>query len=312
MASVLSATHLRKVFRGGLRRPPVVAVDDLSLEIESGEIFGFLGLNGAGKKTSVMMLLGCVRPSAGSATIHGIPVTHPASRRRVGFLPERFRFHEFLTATELLRLHGRLSGMSASECDARVSETLEIVGLTHAASLPIRAFSKGMQQRIGLAQAIHPNPDLLILDEPTSALDPLGRREVRDILLRLKSQGRTVLLNSHLLSEVELCCDRVAIIHKGSVVRQGALSELLAPATRVEVRCDGLTPELRARIAEFATFEDVTPTRDDLFAVRVTDNDGVPRLAATLVRGGAQIHGLIPKRETLEEYFVRVVEEQGK
>jgi len=312
MSSLLSAVHLRKVFRGGFRRPPVVAVEDLSLEVESGEIFGFLGLNGAGKTTSVMMLLGCVRPTSGSATLFGVPVASPQSRRRVGFLPERFRFHEFLTATELLRFHGRLSGMSPSECDARIAETLDTVGLTDAASLPIRAFSKGMQQRIGLAQALLPNPDLLILDEPTSALDPLGRRDVRDILLCLKGQGKTILLNSHLLSEVELCCDRVAILHKGHVVRQGALGELLAPVTRVEVRCEGLTPALRARIAEFARFEEMSPPRDDLFAVRVADKEGVARLAETLVGGGVRIFGLVPQRESLEEYFVRVVEEEGR
>lgn len=310
MASALSATHLRKVFHAGLRRAPVVAVDDLSLDIQPGEIFGFLGLNGAGKTTSVMMLLGCARPTSGSAEIFGIPVSNHEARQRVGFLPEKFRFHEFLTATELLRLHGRLSGMTPSDCDARIPETLETVGLAHAASLPIRAFSKGMQQRIGLAQAILPNPDLLILDEPTSALDPLGRRDVRDILLRLKAQGKTVLLNSHLLSEVELCCDRVAIIHKGCVVRQGALADLLAPATRVELRCDGLTAELRERIARFAAFEETTNSSDDIVAIRVTSDDDVPRLAETLVQGGARVHALIPKRETLEEYFVRVVEEQ--
>ena len=308
MTLAVHAAHLRKVYKSGLRRQSFTAVKDVDLRVAQGEVYGFLGLNGAGKTTSVMMLLDCIRPTAGSATLFGTPTTDHAARRRVGFLPERFRFHDFLTPNELLRVHGGLAGLSESACRKRIGETLELVGLAARADTPVRQFSKGMQQRIGLAQAILPDPDLLILDEPTSGLDPLGRREVRDIILRLKDQGKTVLLNSHLLSEIELCCDRVAILHKGTIVREGPIKDLVDPQARVDIECHELTNNtLEAVLAlDATTAAHRTPNG---LSVELEDLASVPDVVAELVANGARVSAVRPHPESLEEFFVRTVEE---
>ena len=311
MPPAIATEHLRKVFTTRFGKRTVIAVEDLSLEIAPGEVFGFLGRNGAGKTTAVMMLLGCIRPTSGSARLFGEPITRPASRRRVGFLPEKFRFHEFLTPTELMRVHGRLAGMSDADVRRRTPEVLELVGLADRAETPIREFSKGMQQRVGLAQALIADPALLVLDEPTSALDPLGRREVRDLLLHLKAQGKTVFLNSHLLSEVELCCDRVAILNEGRVVQEGRIQDLLAPASTYEVRATHVSDALRERLAEFGRVEPIDGD-PDRFRVTLNDGEDAPRLVAALVEGGAALHAFIPQRESLEEFFVRTVEETNR
>ncbi len=216
--------HLRKTY--GQK----VAVADLTLSVGEGEVFGFLGPNGAGKSTVVKMLVGLVRPTSGEAQLLGRPLGDVEAKRRLGFLPEQFRFHEWLRAEEFLDFHGRLCGLGRAERQRRTAETLEFVGLAARAPDRLRTFSKGMLQRIGIAQALIGDPSLVILDEPTSALDPIGRRDVRDLIRRLKGMGKTVFLNSHLLSEIEMVCDRVAIIDRGRVVREGALAELLAAA----------------------------------------------------------------------------------
>lgn len=308
MPSAIRSEHLRKVYGGGWRKRAVTAVDDLTLDVPEGEVFGFLGLNGAGKTTAVMMLLGAVHPTSGTGWLFGSPLGDPASRRRVGFLPEKFRFHEFLTARELLRFHGKLSGMKSQRLAERIDEVLETVGLSSAADRPIRGFSKGMQQRVGLAQALLPDPDLIILDEPTSALDPLGRRDVRSILLRLKKAGKTVFLNSHLLTEIELCCDRVAILHRGRLTRQGTVGELLNTGARVEVRAAGLTPAIREQLTDIGTVEPDGRPAGDVLHIRVANAADVPKIAQALVSGGASVHAIMPVRESLEDFFVRSVE----
>lgn len=305
----IRAKNLRKVYRTRFRRDSIVAVDDLSLEVAEGEVFGFLGLNGAGKTTSVMMLLGCVQPTSGEAEIFGEPVGNPDSRRFVGFLPEKFRFHEFLTPTELLRLHGRLAGLSPEDCSRRIPGLLERVGLGERANALVKTFSKGMQQRLGLAQALIADPKLVILDEPTSALDPLGRREVRDIILELKADGKSVFINSHLLSEIELCCDRVAILHRGQLVRQGNLKELLSGRTCLEIRASGVSSDLQTRLCAFGN---LIQTGDHLWELTLGEDSDVPQVAETLVSGGAAVHALLPHRESLEDFFIRVVGEDDR
>ena len=234
----------------GLRKTygPKVAVADLTLQVPKGEVFGFLGPNGAGKSTSVKMLLGLVAPSGGVAKVLGHPPGHTPTMARIGFLPEHFRFHEWLQATELLDLHGRLYGMDVATRRRRIPELLELVGLAEHASRPLSGFSKGMFQRFGLAQALLNEPELVFLDEPTSALDPFGRMLVRDIIHRLKAQGTTVFLNSHLLGEVEATCDRVSFIKEGSVVQTLALGAMDEGRVRVEVRVDAVTPVLLAAL----------------------------------------------------------------
>ena len=204
-----------------------VALHDLSLRVEPGEVFGFLGPNGAGKTTTVKILLGLVRPTSGQARIFGLPCSDPAARRLVGYLPETFRFQDWLTGRELLELHADLAELSAEARAWRVPEVLRRVGLSDYSHDRLRTYSKGMLQRIGLAQAIIHNPRVLLLDEPTSALDPIGRRDVRDLIRELSARGMSVFLNSHLLSEVEMVCDRVAIIDRGRVVHTGRLDDLV-------------------------------------------------------------------------------------
>ncbi|HRC77553.1 MAG TPA: ABC transporter ATP-binding protein, partial [Kouleothrix sp.] len=233
---VIETSGLRKVY--GAK----VAVADLTLEVPRGEVFGFLGPNGAGKSTSVKMLLGLAAPSGGSARLLGRAPGDAQAMARVGFLPEHFRFHEWLQARELLDLHAQLYGIGAAVRRRRIAELFELVGLAEHARRPIASFSKGMLQRIGLAQALLNEPELVFLDEPTSALDPFGRMMVRRIIHELKARGTTVFLNSHLLSEVEATCDRVSFIRAGRVLQTLRLADIAAGRVQVELRVDAATP----------------------------------------------------------------------
>src|SRR3989440_9422869 len=203
-----------------------VAVNDLNLKVQAGEVFGFLGPNGAGKTTTMNVLLGFVNATAGAAFLFGVNVREPIARQRIGYLPELTYYYKFLTAEELLRFYARIFGIPRTEADQRIDHLLKLVELEPARKRPIKSYSKGMQQRVGLAQALINNPDLLILDEPTSGLDPLGRMKVREIIQRLKSEGKTVFFSSHELGEVETVCDRVAIIDKGRLMVEGSVAEL--------------------------------------------------------------------------------------
>lgn len=279
-------------------------MNGLSLEVHEGEVFGFLGPNGAGKTTTVKMLLGLVAPSSGTARIRGKPVRDLEVRRQVGFLPELFRFHDWMTGEAFLRFHGELYGMKTLDLEKRIPEVLKLVGLDGRGRNRIRTYSKGMQQRVGLAQAILARPRVVFLDEPTSALDPIGRREVREIITGLKHDGTTVFLNSHLLSEVELTCDRVAFVDQGQVVRAGRLEELTR-ALELEVRVDGLTPELRVSLE---TFGRVLHATSDTFTLEITSEAAVPAIAQTIFQSGARLYALTPKRVSLEKLFVSLVE----
>ena len=299
-ALAVETTGLRKEF--GRK----VAVDSLTLSVGRGEVFGFLGPNGAGKTTAIKMLMGLVSPTAGSARILGRPVGDIAARRRLGFLPEHFRFHEWLRADEFLNWHGELYGMSRSQRARRIPEVLAMVGLAAAERQPLRTFSKGMLQRIGIAQAILNDPAVVFLDEPTSALDPLGRRDVRDLIKRLRSDGVTVFLNSHLLSEVEMVCDRVAIIDRGRVVRQGSLADLLTSQLEIEMRIGNLNDAILASLRDLSV--SISLNGRTLRAA-VADEEDVPRLAEAVVRNGGSLYELSAHRVSLEDLFVRVIEE---
>jgi ABC-2 type transport system ATP-binding protein len=309
-APAISVSHLRKEY-GSPFAPSnrFVAVEDLNLAVPRGQIFGFLGPNGAGKTTTINMLLGNVYPTSGSGTLLGAPIGNMSMRRRLGFLPEKFQFHEFLTAEEFLDLHGRLYGMPIKRRRQRITETLEIVGLSGRRKSKIREFSKGMQQRIGLAQAILSDPDLVILDEPTSALDPIGRRDVRDIIHQLKGEGKTVFLNSHLLSEIEMTCDEVAILKAGRVVRQGSVDSLLAAPSVVQMRIENRTPALMRALESLARTVEVDEAAGTV-TVGLEREDIIPELAEAVVKNGGRLLSLIPQRESLEDLFIRVVEEK--
>jgi ABC-2 type transport system ATP-binding protein len=286
------------------RRP---AVQDVSLEVRRGEVVGLLGPNGAGKTTVIKMLLGLVRPDAGEIMLLGRPATDPAARAAVGYLPELFRYQPWLSAAEILRLHVRLAGVAVPRTEQR--DCLDLVGLAPRARDRVGGFSKGMQQRLGLAVALVTGPDLVILDEPTSALDPLGRVDVRDIVLELKSRGVAVLLNSHLIGEVERVCDRVVILNRGRVAAAGSLTQLLGQR-EVKLQLTGLTPAALSRLAAAGDMEQV----GDWYTVALAgeDDDGVvvPDLVQDLVALGARVHAVEPARISLEERLLGILRAQ--
>ncbi len=292
-------THaLRKQFGS------TVAVSDLSLHVRAGEIFGFLGPNGAGKTTSIKMLLALVEPTSGTGLVLGAPLGDRAARARIGFLPEHFRFHETLTATELLRFHGRLYGLRGASLDARIDRLLARVDLVDAADRPLSGYSKGMLQRAGLAQALLNDPRLVFLDEPTSGLDPLGRLLVRSMIDELRADGVTVFLNSHLLGEVEATCDRVAFVKRGRVVEERRLS---APADvlDVELRAGPLSPAILEGLSRFGT--DVVRPRPDVVAFRTATEAAIPAAVSWLVQQGVRIYAVQPRRTSLEDVFLDVM-----
>ncbi|HEX8802034.1 MAG TPA: ABC transporter ATP-binding protein [Terriglobales bacterium] len=293
---------LRKVFNGK------VAVRNLTLDVPRGEVFGFLGPNGAGKSTSVKMLLGWVFPTSGEAQVLGRPVGDVKTRIKVGFLPEHFRFYDWLTATELVKLHGRLYGMSHAKLRERVPALLDLVGLTPHRDKRLRDFSKGMLQRIGLAQALLNEPDLIFLDEPTSGLDPVGRRLVRDIIRAQRDRGATVLLNSHLLGEVEITCDRVAFIKDGEVVETRQLSDDTNQQTTVTIRTANVTAEIASGLARWSR---LVRTEGDYLILSVSSGAVIPEIVRYLVAKGADVYEVTPQRVSLEERFLEIVGTDG-
>jgi ABC-2 type transport system ATP-binding protein len=279
------------------------AVEDVSLEVARGEVVGLLGPNGAGKSSVIKMLLGLVHPDAGEVLLLGHPATDPAARARVGYLPELFRYQPWLSATEVLTLHVRLSGIDVSTQEQR--DCLALVGLADRAGDRLGGFSKGMQQRLGLAVALVARPELVLLDEPTSALDPLGRADVRDIVLSLKSRGVAVLLNSHLIGEVERVCDRAVILDRGRVAASGTLFELLG-LRELRLQLTDLSAAAQARLAATGQAE----REGDWYTVALPADDlgtAVPDLIADLVALGVRIHAVEPGRITLEERLLSIL-----
>jgi ABC-2 type transport system ATP-binding protein len=245
----VSIRNLEKVFPVHLRRRQVVALRGLSLDIPAGHVYGLLGPNGSGKSTTLKILLGLVTPSSGTSEIFGVPSHRVASRVDVGFLPENPYFYKFLTGAETIAFYGKLCGLTGGTLKARVTELLDLVGLTEAGDRRVGSYSKGMLQRIGLAQAMVHDPRLLILDEPTAGVDPAGSREIRDLILRLKARGKTILLTSHLLEQVQEVCDRVGILAKGRLVREGSLDILTGISGQTEYVIENSSPELQEEIA---------------------------------------------------------------
>ena len=267
-----------------------------------------LGPNGAGKTTSLKMLLGLAEPTSGTARLLGHPLGDRRARAKAGFLPEHFRFHEWLTGAEFLQLHGRLYGVAESGLPDRLTELLSLTGLTEFRDKQLRTYSKGMLQRIGLAQALLNRPSIVFLDEPTSGLDPAGRRLVRDIIRDLRHAGTTVFLNSHLLSEVEITCDRVAFIKHGEVLRIDDLSKLGAGHTAVRIRAKNFTEEILRGLNQWAT--DIHSSSDQI-TLAVQDESLVPEIIHYLAQSGVAIFSIEPQRITLEELFLQVVGTDG-
>jgi ABC-2 type transport system ATP-binding protein len=283
-----------------------VAVRNLSLSVPRGEIFGFLGPNGAGKSTSIKMLLGLVSPSGGEAFVLGAPSGDVEIRRKIGFLPEDFRFYQWLTATELLEFHGRLCGMDAERLRERVPYLLDLVGLAPHRGKRLQGFSKGMLQRIGLAQALIHDPEVIFLDEPTSGLDPMGRRLVRDIIRAQRERGATVFLNSHLLSEIEVTCDQVAFIRDGEIVTTRDLRSRQEERVRVMVRARKLTPQTIAGLSQWATCDQLDGESVTLTAA---SREALPEILGYLVESGSAPFEFTPQRISLEDLFMEIVGE---
>ena len=304
---VLRADDLAKTFRLGFFRKRIEAVRQASFEVRRGEIFGYLGPNGSGKTTTLKMLMGLVFPSRGRAEVLGRPVPDRKAKRRLGYLPESPYFYDYLTPEEFLDLVGALFDVKQAERRARADRLIERVGLSSARGRPLRKFSKGMLQRIGIAQALMGDPELVVLDEPMTGLDPIGRKEIRDLMLALKREGRTVLYSTHILPDVEMTCDRVAMIFAGRIRSVGPLSELLTArllSTEVALRpgAAGL-PELPAGARK-------SENPDGLVIDLPADADVDAFLRAVLA-AGARVHSLTPRRESLEDLFVRQAADQG-
>ncbi|HTO95660.1 MAG TPA: ABC transporter ATP-binding protein [Myxococcales bacterium] len=302
MQAQVRVEALSKTFRVGFWARRVRAVESLSFEVRSGEVFGLLGPNGAGKTTTIKVLMGFVKPTSGNAFIGGERAGTVASRRNLGYLPENPALYEFLRGDEYLVFAGRLAGLSRAEARRQAGALLERVGLAGRADRPIRKFSKGMVQRLALAQALIGDPRIVILDEPMSGLDPIGRKDVRDLILQLRDEGRTVLFSTHILSDVEAICDRVGILVEGRLTDCGALADLVAPGARaVELVAENVPPELLSRLqgdgirvlqrdrATVFTFADEVKAREALSAA---------------VSSGATVVSLTPHRRSLEELFV--------
>jgi ABC-2 type transport system ATP-binding protein len=302
---VLRAEGLAKTFRRPFSGKRVVAVRDVSFDVRRGEIFGFLGPNGAGKTTTIKMLMGLVGASAGRMEIFGVSAPSPTVMGRVGFSPENPYVYPYLSPREFVTLCGRLSGLRGARLRERAVSMVDRVGVASAIDRPARTLSKGMLQRVALAAALVHDPELLVLDEPMSGLDPVGRKEVRDLIVEEKQRGRTVFFSSHILSDVEMLCDRVCILRRGEVVVAGALRDLLADdKRRTEVTVAGASEALRTALAPLAT---VTRTVGDVLVMEVEGEAGLRDVVARALADGARLDSVSPKRETLEELFVREV-----
>ncbi len=305
----IATEQLSKTYVSGFRgKRRVQALHDLTLSVESGEIFSLLGPNGAGKTTAIKILLSLTRQTEGSATLLGHDVSSPRARAKVGFLPENHRYPGYLTGQQVLRSFGALSGISGVHLRSRAAMLLELVGMKEWGRVKVKRYSKGMMQRLGLAQAMVNDPDVLFLDEPTDGVDPVGRAEIRDVLRDLKTRGKTIFLNSHLLSEVELVSDRVAILDKGRLLKVGTVDELTATGERYHVGlADGLTQAFRTEAS--AKVMAFVEERNGL----VVDVASIPELNAVidlLRRHGIQIASVTKERSTLEESFLSLIKRE--
>jgi len=305
MADAIRIENLRKTFRLGFIPRPREILKGITLSVREGETFGYLGPNGAGKTTTIKCLLGFVHPDAGTIEILGRPHTSPRSRERLGFLPENPYFYDYLTAREFLAFTADLFGLGQEEKTERIGRLLKLVGLERAADLALRKYSRGMLQRAGLAQALINDPQLVVLDEPLGGMDPLGRKEIRDIIVRFKDEGKTVFFTSHILQDIEMICDRVAIIVGGRIVREGGLRDLVSEKVLfTEVTVSGLPPQAFAGLGESVSIQ------GDRVLLKVYDESLVEAVVALVHDRKGRLISLSPRTETLEDIFVDTVTRQ--
>ena len=300
---VIRTENLTKVFKVGFRGKSAAALKGLNLEVNKGEIFGFLGPNGAGKTTTIKILMGLIYPTTGKAWILDKEANDIEVKNHIGFLPEQPYFYDYLTSLEFLRFYGQLFGLGKDKLIVRMKNLLSLVGLEDASELQLRKFSKGMLQRIGIAQALINQPDLIVLDEPMSGLDPIGRKEIRDIILRLKDDGKTVFFSTHIISDVEMICDRVGILMKGELVNVGRLDEIMdAKVKYVEVIARNVSKEMLAHMEAMGSSLHET---GEHVSIKVKDENKIDAILQVISDGKGRVVSVIPQRETLEEHFMK-------
>jgi len=302
---VITMKNIRKSYRSGLRRTSKAAVADLSLEVEKGDIFGLLGPNGAGKTTTIKVLLGIVFPEGGEGSLLGKPLGDRSAHRRLGFLPEQPYFYGFLNAEKGLELYGKFFGLDGETIRRRTADLLELVGLQADSHLTLDKYSKGMLQRFGIAQALLNDPELVIMDEPSSGLDPVGQKEVQDVLLQLKSEGRTIFLSSHQLSEVESICDSVSIVNLGKAVKEGRLADLLSFEGLTRITLKGEDPSVLNALQPIAR----NVEQHDGNTILDIESEQIYRALETARGLGMELISAVPYRRSLEEFFLETIRE---
>jgi len=305
MDTVLRIEDLHKSFKTGFIPKGKKILNGISLDVRGGEIFGYLGPNGAGKTTTLKCILGLIFPDKGNIEIFGQSNLSAQAREKIGFLPENPYFYDYLTATEFLSFYGDLTRVKKEDKQAQIEALLKLVGLEHAPGLQLRKFSRGMLQRIGLAQALINNPSLIFLDEPLGGLDPLGRKEIRDVIIRLKEEGNTVFLSSHILQDIEMICDRVAILVNGKIINEGALQDLISEKIKVtEITISGMQTENCKDLGECYS------AQGGRILLKVFEEEKIESVLQLVQTKKGKIHSLIPRTETLEDLFVGAVKQQ--
>jgi ABC-2 type transport system ATP-binding protein len=305
MDTVLRIENLHKTFRTGFIPKGKKILNGISLDIKGGEIFGYLGPNGAGKTTTLKCVLGLIFPDHGKIEIFGYSNLSVKAKEKIGFLPENPYFYDYLTATEFLGFYSDLTLVKKEEKPAKVETLLKLVGLEHAAGLQLRKFSRGMLQRIGLAQALVNDPSLVFLDEPLGGLDPLGRKEIRDVIIRLKEEGKTVFLSSHILQDIEMICDRVAILVEGQIINQGALQDMISETVSVtEITISGI------QATDCEGLGGCYSAQEGRILLKVFEEDKIPDVLQLVQAKKGKIHSLIPRTETLEDLFMGAVKQK--
>jgi len=309
---MIKTEGLKKTFQIGFRRKEIEALKNLNLEVEKGEIFGFLGPNGAGKTTTIKILVGLIKPTAGKAWVMNQPAGSVLAREKLGFLPEQPYFYDYLTGEEFLNFCSQFFPFSEGERKKRINYLMELVGLERARDLALRKYSKGMLQRIGLAQALLNDPELVILDEPLTGLDPIGRKEMRDIIAQLGKENKTVFFSTHILSDVEVICDRVGIIHQGKLLGVGLLEDLYEKTIKEwELQAEVRNEQLLAQLNQLSQEKNLPMLwQKERVLIRTSDENEAQALLKLIFEGGGKILEYTVKRESLEDFFWRMVEKE--
>ena len=307
ISNAVDILNFNKVYTSSFNQKKVYALTDFTLTVSRGTIFGLLGPNGAGKTTLIKLLLGITFPDSGNGRMLGLDYTNLDVKKKIGYLPENHKYPNYMKGGEVLRFYGKLSGLDGKSLDYRIDSLLDLMNLSKWKNSRIKTYSKGMMQRLGIAQALINDPDLIFLDEPTDGVDPIGRKEIRDILIELKNKGKTIFLNSHILSEVELITDNVGILNKGKLLREGTVKELTEKKEEYRISTDG---ELNDEI--IADVHGLKKNKDNNYILHVNDINELNKTIDTLRNKNILIKEIIPQKNSLEEMFISLIQESDK